>query len=101
MPESRSASEQVAAGLESKGAGQNGLVLQQKLSSSPTQSISRTPGFSTADSESNREQPESSDLEKFGLSGLLNMVRSEQSDQAALAVGQDLTQLGLDLNSPE
>lgn len=40
-------------------------------------------------------------LDRFGLPGLLATVRSENPDAASLAVGQDLNQLGLELNSPE
>ncbi|KAL8921363.1 MAG: hypothetical protein Q9172_004056 [Xanthocarpia lactea] len=40
-------------------------------------------------------------IDKFGLAGLLANVRSPDADTAALAIGQDLTQLGMDLNSPE
>lgn len=42
-----------------------------------------------------------SPLDRFGLAGLLATVRSENPDVASLAIGQDLTQLGLNLNSPE
>ena len=42
-----------------------------------------------------------SDMEKFGLTGLLGMIRNECQDLGMLAVGQDLTQLGLNLNQPE
>lgn len=50
------------------------------------------------------EQPplaQMSDLERFGLSGLLRMIHSESPDVASLAVGQDLMTLGLDLNQAE
>lgn len=40
-------------------------------------------------------------LDRFGLPGLLAIVRSDNPDVAGLAIGQDLTQLGLNLNSPE
>ena len=40
-------------------------------------------------------------VDRFGLAGLLATVRSENTDVANLAIGQDLTQLGLNLNSPE
>lgn len=40
-------------------------------------------------------------LDRYGLHGLLATVRSENPDVASLAIGQDLTQLGLNLNSPE
>ncbi|KAL8663534.1 MAG: hypothetical protein Q9168_008080, partial [Polycauliona sp. 1 TL-2023] len=39
-------------------------------------------------------------IDKHGLAGLLANVRSPDADTAALAIGQDLTQLGMDLNSP-
>ena len=44
---------------------------------------------------------EMSELDKFGLAGLLNMIHSDSPDVASLAVGQDLMTLGLDLNQPE
>ena len=40
-------------------------------------------------------------LEKFGLPGLLDTIRSENPDVSSLAIGHDLTTLGLDLNSSE
>jgi CCR4-NOT transcription complex subunit 2 len=42
-----------------------------------------------------------SELDKFGLAGLLRMIHSDSADVASLAVGQDLMTLGLDLNQPE
>lgn len=45
--------------------------------------------------------PLMSELDRFGLSGLLRMIHSESPDVASLAVGQDLMTLGLDLNQPE
>ncbi|KAJ5646135.1 hypothetical protein N7490_002507 [Penicillium lividum] len=42
-----------------------------------------------------------SELDRFGLAGLLRMIHSESPDVAGLAVGQDLMTLGLDLNQPE
>lgn len=41
------------------------------------------------------------ELDRFGLAGLLGMIRHDSNDVAGLAVGQDLTTLGLDLNQPE
>ncbi|KAL8716511.1 MAG: hypothetical protein Q9225_006174 [Loekoesia sp. 1 TL-2023] len=40
-------------------------------------------------------------IDRWGLAGLLATIRSDNPDVAGLAIGQDLTQLGLDLNSPE
>ena len=42
-----------------------------------------------------------SELDRFGLAGLMAMIRTEGPDLANLANGQDLTTLGLDLNQPE
>lgn len=42
-----------------------------------------------------------SELDKYGLAGLLRMIHSESPDVASLAVGQDLMTFGLDLNQPE
>ncbi|KAJ5640938.1 hypothetical protein N7528_000563 [Penicillium herquei] len=50
------------------------------------------------------EQPplaQMSELDRFGLAGLLRIIHSESPDVASLAVGQDLMTLGLDLNQPE
>lgn len=42
-----------------------------------------------------------SDLDRFGLAGLIATVRSENPDIAGLAIGQDLNHMGLNLNSAE
>ena len=42
-----------------------------------------------------------SELDRWGLPGLLETVRNENPDVASLAVGHDLMTLGLDLNSTE
>lgn len=42
-----------------------------------------------------------SELDRFGLAGLLHMIHNESPDVASLAVGQDLMTLGLDLNQAE
>lgn len=41
------------------------------------------------------------ELERYGLPGLLAMIPNESNDHSSLAVGQDLTALGLDLSRPE
>ena len=67
------------------------------------QNGSRFQGDSTDDAEP--QQPKSpaqmTELEKYGLPGLLDTIRSENPDVASLAQGHDLTTLGLDLNSSE
>jgi CCR4-NOT transcription complex subunit 2 len=58
----------------------------------------------TSASGQSAEQPplsQMSELDRFGLAGLLRMIHSESPDVASLAVGQDLMTLGLDLNQPE
>ncbi|KAL9601459.1 MAG: hypothetical protein Q9219_002525 [cf. Caloplaca sp. 3 TL-2023] len=40
-------------------------------------------------------------IDRWGLAGLLGTIRNDNADIANLAIGQDLTQLGLDLNSQE
>ena len=42
-----------------------------------------------------------SELDRFGLAGLLATIRNDDPDVTSLAIGHDLTQLGLDLNSSE
>ncbi|MCJ1368098.1 hypothetical protein MMC16_007237 [Acarospora aff. strigata] len=42
-----------------------------------------------------------SELDRYGLAGLLGVIRHDSNDVAGLAVGQDLTTLGLDLNQPD
>lgn len=41
------------------------------------------------------------DSERYGLPGLLSMIPLESPDYSSLAMGQDLTVLGLDLSRPE
>lgn len=68
------------------------------------QSIPAAPGLSRPSQDSGAEQQtlaEMSEIDKFGLAGLLRMIHSDSADVASLAVGQDLMTLGLDLNQPE
>ncbi|KEY83204.1 hypothetical protein BA78_8494 [Aspergillus fumigatus] len=57
----------------------------------------------TAAAQSTEQQPlaQMSELDRFGLAGLLRMIHSDSPDVASLAVGQDLMTLGLDLNQPD
>lgn len=47
--------------------------------------------------------PETMIPNQFGIVGLLTFIRAAESDQSlvSLALGQDLTALGLNLNSPD
>lgn len=72
--------------------------LQQRQQQADGQDVSVVAGAPSA------EQPplaQMSELDRFGLAGLLRMIHSESPDVASLAVGQDLMTLGLDLNQPE
>jgi len=46
-------------------------------------------------------QPQAPAAERFGLLGLLSAIRMSDVDLSTLALGTDLTTLGLNLNSPE
>ncbi|KAL4818945.1 hypothetical protein BDW67DRAFT_156324 [Aspergillus spinulosporus] len=72
--------------------------------SSQQQSIPAAPGLSRPSQDTGADQQpltEMSELDKFGLAGLLRMIHSDSADVASLAIGQDLMTLGLDLNQPE
>ena len=80
--------------------GQRSFTEQQQLQRQQ-QAIS---GDAQEPSVQSAEQPplgQMSELDRFGLAGLLRMIHSESPDVASLAVGQDLMTLGLDLNQPE
>jgi CCR4-NOT transcription complex subunit 2 len=42
-----------------------------------------------------------SPADRFGLIGLLHIIKTANTDQGMLALGNDLTNLGLDLGAPE
>ena len=64
-------------------------------------------GLDNFDSSSTIQRPDRtplsqmSDIDKWGLKGLLAKINSDDPNVVALAIGQDLSELGLDLNSPE
>lgn len=55
----------------------------------------------TAQPSLHKKLAEMSDKERYGLPGLLSMIPLESQDYSPLAMGQDLTVLGLDLSRPE
>lgn len=81
------------------------MQLQQQRQTSQSQQVdygSRTgdaPGSAVSPDQSTPSQM--SAMEEFGLAGFLSTARSENPDVSGLARGQDLTSLGLNLNSPE
>ena len=52
-------------------------------------------------SNARRSPSQMTDAEKYGLPGLLDNIRNENNENFNLAIGHDLTALGLDLNSSE
>jgi CCR4-NOT transcription complex subunit 2 len=44
---------------------------------------------------------EESDADIFGVKGLFGIIKVEESDKSKLALGVDLTSLGLNMNQPE
>lgn len=86
----------------------NNLMSAQRNFSDPHQLQQRqqqaNDGQEVSGTAQSAEQPplaQMSELDRFGLAGLLRMIHSESPDVAGLAVGQDLMTLGLDLNQPE
>uniref|UniRef100_A0A093VDL7 Structural maintenance of chromosomes protein 2 n=2 Tax=Talaromyces marneffei TaxID=37727 RepID=A0A093VDL7_TALMA len=75
--------------------------LQQRQSQSGGVSADSQDATSSGQSTDQPPLSQMSELDKFGLAGLLRMIHSESPDVASLAVGQDLMTLGLDLNQPE
>ncbi|KAL1885690.1 transcriptional regulator [Paecilomyces lecythidis] len=78
--------------------------LQQMQQRQQQTGSSSAEGQDPAGAAQSAEQPplsQMSEIDRFGLAGLLRMIHSESPDVASLAVGQDLMTLGLDLNQPE
>ncbi|CAF9930261.1 MAG: hypothetical protein HETSPECPRED_007585 [Heterodermia speciosa] len=73
---------------------------QVHQSARPQQAYGVTLSDSTAVT-ADRGASKMSDIDRFGLAGLLSTVRSDNPDVLGLATGQDLNQLGLNLNSVE
>ncbi|KAL8923042.1 MAG: hypothetical protein Q9208_004854 [Pyrenodesmia sp. 3 TL-2023] len=88
----------------------NSLLSRFHLGSSPNPSHSQQPpsrqqqGFQTSGASQTAENiplDQMAAIDRWGLAGLLATIRSDNTDVAGLAIGQDLTQLGLDLNSQD
>jgi CCR4-NOT transcription complex subunit 2 len=47
------------------------------------------------------KKPEKRDVDKFGMLGLLSVIQMTDKNLVTLAIGTDLTSLGLNLSSPE
>lgn len=80
--------------------GQRNFTEQQQLQRQQ-QAVSADVQEASAQSAEQPPLGQMSELDRFGLAGLLRMIHSESPDVASLAVGQDLMTLGLDLNQPE
>jgi CCR4-NOT transcription complex subunit 2 len=88
--------------LSLRGANELGTVGQRPLQSQ----FDQTFGADNSDSPSaqialHKRLADMSDVERYGLPGLLSMIPLESPDYSSLAMGQDLTVLGLDLSRPE
>ncbi|EMD63136.1 hypothetical protein GGP41_005158 [Bipolaris sorokiniana] len=58
-------------------------------------------GSPNAQSMPHKKLSDMTDSERYGLPGLLSMIPMESPDYSTLAMGQDLTVLGLDLSRPD
>jgi CCR4-NOT transcription complex subunit 2 len=58
-------------------------------------------GSPTSQAPQHKKLVDMTESERYGLPGLLSMIPLESPDYSSLAVGQDLTVLGLDLSRPE
>ncbi|GAB1191253.1 hypothetical protein APSETT444_000425 [Aspergillus pseudonomiae] len=92
-----------AQATQNRNADLNNAVLSTQRNFTEQQSASGETQETSGAAQSAEQPPlgEMSELDKFGLAGLLRMIHSDSPDVAALAVGQDLMTLGLDLNQPE
>ncbi|KAJ4363175.1 transcriptional regulator [Neocucurbitaria cava] len=73
---------------------------------SQTNQFEQTFGTETSSSPStqtllHKKLADMTDSERYGLPGLLSMIPLESQDYSSLAMGQDLTVLGLDLSRPD
>jgi hypothetical protein len=55
--------------------------------------------YPTQDLEASKREDTEADV--WGIKGLLGIIKSEDSDKSKLALGVDLTSLGLNMNQPE
>ncbi|KAL8703624.1 MAG: hypothetical protein Q9201_003194 [Fulgogasparrea decipioides] len=79
-----------------------GSSAQNAQSQQPQSRLSQSfQGSGAAQTAENTPLDQMAPIDRWGLAGLLATIRSDNPDVAGLAIGQDLTQLGLDLNSPE
>ncbi|KAL8710629.1 MAG: hypothetical protein Q9220_004853 [cf. Caloplaca sp. 1 TL-2023] len=78
---------------------QNGQ--QQQPPQSRPQQQGPQPSLSPAQIADTTPLDEMAPIDRWGLAGLFSQLRSPDPDVIAMAIGQDLTQLGMDLDSPE
>lgn len=72
------------------------------MTADATQAISTNLGqsnYPTQELEASKR--EDTDADVWGIRGLLGIIKSEDSDKSKLALGVDLTSLGLNMNQPE
>ena len=73
---------------------------QSHLSTRPQQAYGSTLSESPAVT-ADQGSSQMSDMDRFGIAGLISTIRSDNLDVRGLAIGQDLNHLGLNLNSVE
>jgi len=69
--------------------------------SSATSNSTATTSATTTTTAKTASSSSSSSNSRYGLLGLLNVIRMTDPDLSTLALGKDLTSLGLNLNSPD
>jgi CCR4-NOT transcription complex subunit 2 len=78
-----------------------GTVGQRPQQSHFDQNFGENTGSPSTSTPLHKKLAEMSDVERYGLPGLLSMIPLDSPDYSSLAMGQDLTVLGLDLSRPE
>ena len=82
--------------------GDNALVSQRHQQNQFEQTFGADQvGSPHAQTTMHKKLADMTDSERYTLPGLLSMIPLESPDYSALAMGQDLTVLGLDLSRPE
>lgn len=87
-----------------EGASQRPIGRSQATNEGNNQANVQAPGVAATEeaNEAVRYSPsQMTEAEKYGLPGLLDNIRNENNENFNLAIGHDLTALGLDLNSSE
>lgn len=88
-------------GMRGGGGGDVAPGAQRSQQNQFEQTFGADPLGSPSAQNSHKKLSDMTDSERYGLPGLLAMIPMESPDYSSLAMGQDLTVLGLDLSRPE